>query len=135
MIIFFFIFLWNLFCEIKFARQQHRATDDVAVEGVAVGGGEEGVGVVTSVEEVVEGETPDHALQFQLGGGGEKGGVLVLVARELAAHEVVVGTEFEAVDGIDGDGGMGAEVIVTVVLALVAGKVLGIVAAESQFRP
>jgi len=108
----------------------------MGVEGVAVGGGEESVGVVAGVEEVIEGETPDGALQLQLGGGGEQAGVLVVIGGDLRADEVVVGTEFETVDGIDGDGGVGAEVVVAVVLALVtAREVLGVVAAEGYFRP
>ena len=45
------------------------------------------------VEEVVEFEAEDEALEFVLGGGVEEGHVLVLVGGELAAHVVIVKRE------------------------------------------
>ena len=56
------------------------------------------------VEEVVEFEAKDEALEFVLGGGVEEGHVLVLVRGELAAHVVIVQGEVEGGDGEYMDG-------------------------------
>ena len=56
------------------------------------------------VEEVVEFEAEDEALEFVLGGGVEEGHALVLVRGELAAHMVIVQGEVEGGDGEDVDG-------------------------------
>ena len=56
------------------------------------------------VQEVVEFEAEDEALEFVLGGGVEEGHALVLVGGELAAHVIVVPRKVEGGDGENVDG-------------------------------
>ena len=96
----------------EFATEQESATDEVAVVGVAVGGREGGVGVVTGVEQVLEREFPHSTFSLVLGGGTEDGGRFVLVGGQLLANDVGIHLQFQMVDGVDAqvaDGGEGIE--------------------------
>jgi len=90
--------------QFKRGSQHDRSAAEGVVVGVGVDAVEDGVGVVALVEEVVEFEAEDEALEFVLGGGVEEGHVLVLVGSELTAHVVIVQGEVEGGDGEDVDG-------------------------------
>ncbi len=90
--------------QLKRCSQQGGAAAEGVVVGVGVDAVEDGVGVVALVQEVIEFEAEDEALEFVLGGGVEEGHALVLVGGELAAHMVVVQREVEGDDGEDVDG-------------------------------
>jgi len=85
--------------QFKRGSQHDRSAAEGVVVGVGVDAVEDGVGVVALVEEVVEFEAEDEALEFVLGGGVEEGHALVLVGGELAAHVVVVQGEVEGGNG------------------------------------
>ena len=90
--------------QFKRRSQQGGAAAEGVVVGVGVDAVEDGVGVVALVQEVVEFEAEDEALEFVLGGGVEEGHALVLVGGALAAHVVVVYGEVEGSDGEYVDG-------------------------------
>ena len=72
--------------QFKCQAEQGGAAAEGVVVGVGVDAVEEGVGVVALVQEVVEFEAEDEALEFVLGRGVEEGHALVLVGKIGRAH-------------------------------------------------
>ena len=99
-----FIIIISHGLQFKRRSQQGGATAEAVVVGVGIDAVEDGVGVVALVQEVIEFEAEDEALEFVLGGGVEEGHALVLVRGELAAHVVIVQGEVEGGNGEDVDG-------------------------------
>ena len=94
----------------SYSLQFKRGTEDdgSAAEGVVVGVGidavEDGVGVVTLVQKVVEFEAENEAFEFILCRCIEEGHVFVLIRGDLATYMVIVEREVENCNGKHMDG-------------------------------
>ena len=87
------------------------------------------------VQEVVEFEAEDEALEFVLGGGVEEGHALVRVGGDLAAHMVIVQGEVEGGDGENVEGTAVSEGGHGVAFLGIAGARPAVADVVAQFEP